>query len=78
MPTHGAEQRRERGDDEDLARADDDPREDVAPEPVGAEEVVARRGAELVEDVVGLRVVRRDQVAEERADDPEADEERSR
>ena len=38
----GAEQRRERRDEQDVARADDDAREHVAAELVGAEPVVAR------------------------------------
>ena len=42
-PEHRGEDRCQRRDDEDVARADDDAREDVAAELVGAEPVVGRR-----------------------------------
>ena len=73
--THdGAEQRRERCHDQDLARPDDHAGEDIPAEAVGAEEVVAGGRCELGQDVVGLRVLRRDQRPEDRAHDPEAEE----
>ena len=66
------EQGRQRGDDEDVARSDHDPRQDVATEPVGPEPVLRTRrqvaGGEVVE-----RVVRRDALAEDGADDPADD-----
>ena len=66
------QQGRQRGDDQHVARADHDPRQDVSPDPVRAEPVLrARRqmaGREVVE-----RVVRRDPLAEHGADDPADD-----
>ena len=66
------EQGRQRGDDQDVARSDHDPRQDVAAEPVRAHPVLGARrqvaGGEVVE-----RVVRRDPLAEDGADDPADD-----
>ena len=64
--------------DENVLRADDHAREHVAPEAVGAEPVVPGGGGEIVEGIGRERVVGRDQVAEDRADHPEAEDHRRR
>ena len=65
-----AEDRRERGDQEDVARADDHPREDIPAEPVGAEQVLRARRKVAPREVVE-RVIRRDRLAEDRTKDPD-------
>ena len=59
-------------DDQDVARPDHDPRQDVAAEPVGAEQVL-RPGRLMALGEVVERVVRRDPFAEDGGDDPAED-----
>src|SRR5262249_45229491 len=72
-----AEQRRERGDDEDVSGACEHAGEDVATEGVRPEEILAARRGELREGLAEGGV-RRDEAAGERAEDPEAPDERTR
>src|SRR5918992_1183132 len=69
----GGEDRGQRRDDQDVLRADDHAREDVPAELVGSEPVVGRRGEQVVDRVRGERVFRDEQLTEERAQHPEAD-----
>ena len=65
-PGDHAEQRRQRRDDQDVARSDHDPRQHVAAEPVGAHQVLRAR-RQVAGDEVVERVVRRDPLAEDGA-----------
>ena len=76
-PEHGAEQRREQGDDDDAPGAGDHAREDVAAELVGAEPVRAATGAARMSLRGPEVVVRREPLAEDRADDPEENDQRA-
>ena len=69
---HRAEDRRQRGHDQDGPRAVDDAREHVAPESVGAEQVVDRRRLERIDRIRRQRVLH-DEPAEDRAQHPEAE-----
>ena len=59
-PQHGRDQVGEDADLEGDARAEEDPREDVAAELVGAEEVRRRRRPQLVGELLVDRVVGRE------------------
>jgi hypothetical protein len=68
-----ADERRDRRDHEHVPRADDDAREDVAPESVGPEHVgaVVRPEGGVAEDrIARVGVVRRDRRPADRADEP--------
>src|ERR687897_855438 len=58
-------------------RTRDHPGEHVAPEAVRAEPVLARRRLEVVEGVRHERVLRDQRLAEDRAEDPEPDDDRA-
>src|SRR5262249_34898252 len=64
-------------DDEDVARADDHAREDVATEPIRSEPVVRARCLQAVEGIRGERVLEHERLAEDRAQHPEADDDRA-
>ena len=68
---HGAEKRRQRRDDQDAAGADDDAREHVAAELVGAEPVPGDRTVVDRQQVLPERVVGGEHIPEERAQHPE-------
>jgi hypothetical protein len=61
-----------RGDHEDCAGADDHTREHVLAELVRSEQMLAGGRLELAEDVGCYGIVGRNQVAEDRANDPDA------
>ena len=76
-PERGAEQRGERRDGEDVARADEDAGEHVAADLVGAEPVLGRRRRKRVEEVVGERIVGHEGRREGGAERPEEDDRRA-
>ena len=63
VPSDRADQGRQRRHGEDVARADDDAREHVAAELVGAEPVLGGRRHQRVQHVVGEGIVRHDRRA---------------
>ena len=66
----GAEDGGQRGDDQDVPGADDDPGQHVPAELVGAEPVRPRRAGVVGQQLLRERVVRRDQVPEDRRRPP--------
>ena len=72
---HGSEDGGQEGHHDDVPRADEHAGEDVSAEAVGTEPVIRRRGLQGLDGARLERIVGGDHVAEDRAEDPEADDE---